>query len=610
MNALSQRQFLLLLLALCGAYLGFEYWFNQYAMISVDEFWFAHRTYQYKDGLPYRDFSPYKTVLGYYILLLPMLVSSGILHTLIVMKNFIALLNAVVLLIASCWLTKYFSRTGVLCSLALLSCMEIMLTYSTNIRVDLIAYWFCLFSFLCILDRRILLAGIFIGLGFAASQKSVWFLFASNVALTLHWLANHFRRENFLNLVKFNTTAAIAIILYLGFFSLLTDWHTVLHNVFIEAAAMYHLDWYDASRKLYWQVILTLNPLPFLLAPLTLISLMTKHDQEYQQRRLVIVYALTIIGCLMPYKQVFPYYMQVTLPAFLLLYAAFFSWCISFFSSQQTFPYPARINIFLFCYSTGVIFTVVYLRLPAAYLMILVFPMLILLRTQAMIATISIVFLGLIYPGSLTIAKLIHLNGAYQKANLAAINTLLDDGSNYTAGIELVYNKTQPIAGLRHLMGPAIDYLYQPDKKLLPVMTSALYEDPNATPASIVAAIHESRVKFYVNNYRMHALPPALKNYLASEYRHYWGSIYLYAPVVHAGTRHVVLRFSGNYRVLASSSVKINDNMIMNNAIIHLGAGNIKTLASRDFRLALMPDKNIKGMQTAFQQDEWEKMIF
>lgn len=616
MQDISTRRFFIILTLLCLTYLGFEWWFNQYAMISVDEFWFAHRIYQYKDGLPYRDFAPYKTVLGYYLLLLPMTLAHGILPTLLFTKNIIALANTCVIYFSCLWLTRFFSRGGVIIGLCVMLSMEIMLSYSTQIRVDLIAYWFCLFSLLGLLEKRFLLAGLLLGLGFATSQKAIWYLVASNAALGMHWFLSERNRHYMANIIKFNLTVAAVMTVYMILWSCLAGLPTVLNSVLIEASAMYHLDWYDASRKLYWTIILLLNPLAFSLWPLTLLSLMVTFpsDRCYALRRFIIVYAMVILLCLIPYKQVFPYYMQVTLPVFLVLYAAFFSWVIDyqFTNEQRTWVIPLKWpHLFSAAYVLIVTAIIWLFTLPYAYLLINLMPFLLLSPRWHRLLCMNLLLIGCIYPFTLYTKKIISINGDYQKANLVVINHLLQDGSDYTAGIELIYNKTQPIAGLRHLMGPAIDYLYAPTTHLLPVMTASLYEDPTVSIASVNHDLLHSRVKFYVNNYRMEALPPAIKHYLANHYQHLWGSIYLYAPVIPAGTQHSSIQFSGIYRLQADSShpITINHTLYANGAELSVHAGILTTASTHPFRLVLRPAANLL-LDRKFTHDEWEKIIF
>src|SRR6185437_4668730 len=106
---------------------------------------------------------------------------------------------------------------------------------------------------------------------------------------------------------------------------------TVLHNMFYEAYIMFQLDTYDSVRRFFWGYTLAHNPFIFSLWPLSLLTLFVSpaHDTLWDKRIFIVVYTFVILFCLIPYKQVFPYYMLTTLPAFILLYTAFFSWIIA-----------------------------------------------------------------------------------------------------------------------------------------------------------------------------------------------------------------------------------------------------------------------------------------
>lgn len=411
--------FTLSLLGLCLFYLGFEIFFNAFTLITVDEFWFAHNIYHYKDGLPYRDFAPYKTVLGYYFLLLPMLSARGIIETLVFTKNFIAVLNAIMLCASSWWLSRFFSRAAILISLTILVFAEIVLSYSTNIRVDLLGYWLGFFALLFLLEKRFLLAGFFIGMGFITSQKAIWYLFASNSALAIVWLIRERTLSSLWNIVRYNCMCVLVILCYLAFWALLSDWQTVLNNVFYEASALYHLDWYNNARKPFWAVITLYNPLLFSLWPLTIISLFVTFDDDtsYQRRLFIVAYACVILLCLISYKQVFPYYMQVTIPILLALYAAFFTWLFGIF--QTTKPLKllligrTGIWIFMFCYAVMSVFLQDIFQLPIAYFFICLLPFLLgLYLTQKhsiskrdtsviiRLLSITLIFVGSFYPSA------------------------------------------------------------------------------------------------------------------------------------------------------------------------------------------------------------------
>jgi len=630
MQHMENRTFIFGLISLCLFYFSFECFFNSYYMITVDEFWFAHRIYEYKNGLPYKNFAPYKTVFGYYLLLLPMLAANGIIKTLILTKNALALLNTLVLLVSSHWLTRYFQKSAVLCGLALLISTETMLSYSTNIRVDLLSYWFCLFSLLFLLENHFVLAGILIGLGFITSQKAIWYMFASNMALGCYWLLVKCNMKMFWNIIRFNVTTLILIASYVILWTCIADWHTVINSVFYEASIMYQLDWYANARVLFWSTILTANPLVFLLSPAILLSAMAtyKNDNNYYKRLFVIIYSFTILLCLIPYKQVFPYYMQVTLPIYFVLYTAFFSWLFPLLQTRLVAVLLVRgawLWLFLFAYITGVIFVIYTFSLPPAYFMVITIPVLLvyaitdknqlsdklsLLFLKLMI--ITIVFVGGIYPLTLFTFNMANNKGDYQKETIENMLTLLQDNSDYIAGIELIYNKNQPIAGMRHLGGAQVDYLYAPTEKLRRGMLASLYYSPDVTSESVIKALKESRVKFYVNNYRMMALPRNIKQYLTSEYEQYTGSIYLYSPKVMQGNQKIGIKFPGVYLIESGTPQKItlDGKTYHSNSYAILDRKQYSSVASYHYRLKFIPDNPVIQHKPEFYDDHWQKVIF
>jgi len=625
LNQSKLRYFILWTALLCLAYLSFELFYTNYAILSVDEFWFAHRTYQYKSGLPYRDFAPYKTVLGYYLLLIPMTLVQGLLKPLFFTKNALALLNSTILFGTTLWLRRYFSDRALITTLMLLVCAEFILSYSTNIRVDLLAYWFCLFSVLFLFENKFILSGLLIGLGFLTSQKAIWYIAATDIALAVHWLAFARDWKTIKQILIFNLTILLIISAYILFWSHFSNFSTVMHSVFTEASIMYHLDWYNGTRKLFWFYILSYNPLLFILWPLTLISAVITYpsDHSYTKRVFLVTYVSVILLCLIPYKQVFPYYMLVTIPAFLLLYSAFFTW----FYQVMRNPQPIRIllvgkiglTIFATIYCLTIIWLIFFLKLPKLYLLLTIIPIMLVgsingaMRAFAQpLILMTIVFTGFVYPLTLYAIRFPALNSGYQHSVMNLLNALLQDNSDYLAGIELIYNKTQPIAGMRHLMLPAIDFLAHPSPKLREAMLASLYESPTATSASVIHDLEKSNVKLYVNNYRMVAVPTVIANYLASQYQHFWGGIYLYAPEIPAGTHAALIKFAGNYLVEAwpGQSVSIDKHVIDSGKTLSLTKGIHTIHASTSIRLKLLPE-NVSGLlNPAYKEDQWQLMLF
>src|SRR5579862_6329854 len=94
----------LVLLIGCLIFACLQIYLNYHTMITPDEFWFVHSVYhKYRLLVPYRDFAPYKSVFGYYLLLLPTFIINDPYYTLVWIKHFITVYNALFLFICSLW---------------------------------------------------------------------------------------------------------------------------------------------------------------------------------------------------------------------------------------------------------------------------------------------------------------------------------------------------------------------------------------------------------------------------------------------------------------------------------------------------------------------------
>lgn len=637
---IKKKYFILALCLLCTAYFIFEGFYIHYAAMGVDDFWFAHWTYRYRNELPYKDFLPYKTILGYYYLLIPMLSSKALFTPLINTKHWMAFTNAILFYIGALWLRSFFSSKAILFTVLLLISSEYVLTYSIDIRVDLLAYWFCFFSALFLLEERYFWAGVLMGLGLLTSQKAIWYLEAGNIALGLTWLFLKRDKKTFSGIIYYNAVTFFIIAVYIVFWANISSLKTVLNNMFYEAFIIYKADWYDEARKLFWTITISRNPLPFLLLPFSWCSLIVKpmSDENFRFRFFSVIYATVLMACLIPYKQVFPYYMIATLPAFLLAYSATFSWLFALFQEARM-PYLSLtkktiLTLFLICYTSSLLFVCYFFPLPFCYYVIcyfyhvspcyyfvaaipLLFGIYVIPSRNAYLKTLmptliklTFIFSGFIYPFLLmNVCIFPERNGAYQKSTLTLANSLLADGSDYLAGIEFFYNKNQPIPGMRQLDGPSINYLYDPLPGLLPMLSlSSLYHTPVSADQAI-QSIEKSKVKFYVNNYRMHELPPKIQHYLASEFEHFWASVYLYAPQIAAGKQNKLIKFNGNYLIESTKSIMVDNKKIQPNTLLYLKNKKYLFNAQTPFRIRLIPDNTSHLLQSDFKEDRWQKMF-
>lgn len=617
----SAKKFILPVAMIGFFYLGFELLFNRFALIFADEFWFAHAAARFADLLPYRDFPPYKTVLGYYFLrmCLAFMSTDNFLQHYIYLRDVLIFTHLTVVMIGVYLLRQRYDHVPLILAVGLLLTSENTLLYSNNIRVDMVAYWFVFFSCIFILRSRFLLAGLMLGLGFTASQKIIWYIAAIHVAFGITWFF-HRKALRVKKVLQLDTVCLLVIMSYLLFWSAFSSISTVINSVFLEAKFMYQLDWYESARKLFWSLTILHNPFLFLAWPLGFIPLILKYKDPTFLFLFVII--ATIFGFLVPYKQIFPYYMQLLFPIFLLYYAALFNWMTRFLDTRS-FEIPKGQRLILSIFSLSYLFSIAgliaWLQLPFVDICIGLVPFVMLLchlfRTKALglfllkcYLLFTIFFIGFLYPFLILIMNNEVLNGRYQKENLIMLKQLTADGSDYLAGTDFIYNRDQPIRGMQHLNGPAIDFLYQPtSKKLQSAMIPSLNFTKDMTVAKIITTLEKSNIKVYVNSYRMDALPKSLKNFLASHYQHYWGSLYTWSPTIGKDIKQYQIKFTGNYRLLTSPSaaVFIDNVPYRKNNIVTLKAGTVRIKTFEQFRLQYLPPINIKHAA----KDEWKKMI-
>ena len=156
---------------LCFVYLGIEFVYIARLPFVMDEFQGASEVYRLMSEIPYVDFKPYKTVLGYYLQLPPMLLSDDPWRQMMLVKQAMALATAGSIFLAARMLLRHFSSLSVFLATLMLVLMSTFLERSASLRVDMLTSLFGLFGLICLLDRRVLAAGVLAGLSFLVSQK-------------------------------------------------------------------------------------------------------------------------------------------------------------------------------------------------------------------------------------------------------------------------------------------------------------------------------------------------------------------------------------------------------------------------------------------------------
>ncbi|CDZ79004.1 hypothetical protein BN59_03319 [Legionella massiliensis] len=614
-SVLSQRFFLILSL-ICLTYLGIECCYIPYASFSLDDFWLAHHNSKYLQGLPYRDFLPYKTVLGYYVFLPPFILAQGNLTTLIVVKLWVTLINVFFIAFLAIWLKRFFSAPAILTALVLTIFTPVFLFSSVDIRVDLLAFWLCLVSVLFLFEEKYILAGISIGLGFLICQKVAWYIIATNLGLIIQGLIEDRSWKKAKAIFIFNLSAFIMLSGYILFWTSVSSFSTVIQSIFYEPLLIAEVKRYLASRNGYWSLNINNNPGYALLWPLALYGILIL---PLKNRIFLLTYTLTILLFILGCKQPFPYFLVVASPLLLLLYSAFFSAAYrenSFYLCIK--KHKKTTLIFSLLYLVFLLFLSYQFALESIYLFAALIPLLlyaIVLNDNAEPLShyifITLLILGLIFPVITFIHLLPGINGHYQKATIHMMERLLKDGGTYIAGVPLLLNIEQPIPGLAHLTGPSLDYLYNPSKTAYPTITLSSLDFSPDTVEQIIQDINKAPIKFYVDNDRFHYLPPAVHHYLESQYQHLWGSIFFYAPRVSKGQQRIELKFAGSYLVEAPQDAQIYlDNEKLNpGSIIHLNQKRYHSEANADYRLALRPSSFKAQRNPLFKTNHWQKVL-
>ncbi len=590
---------------LCLSYLIFQLINIPSTALSVDEFWFAHHIFEYTHKLPYRDFLPYKTILGYYLFSAPFFIWHTFLQPVYYIKYEIAIINTFFLGGVTFWLMRFFNPRTVIFSTILILANNLFLIYSVELRIDMLASWLGLISILFILSNRVILAGTAIAISFLISQKALWFFAATNFAFVSYWILISRNWQMIRKIFQFNLAVLIPVFVYVVIWSIPSNLHVVLNSVFYEAFSQSKITWYTKIYYRCWSVILSNGPLLILLWPFTWIMFFTRthlKTSEYQRRFFITAYAGILMLCVITYQQAFPYGMVLIIPAYFLIYSDFFSWTSAVFQEKYSLNPLNHRGLFWFIalYTIGTTGLIIFMGLSFAYYLILLIPLSVfilpyfkdILRAPLLVIMIST---GIVYPMVRVVYKVYLFNGNYQKSMLTVSNELLKDGGGFFAGTPLFYDRDQAISGLKNLIDPAIEYLRKPSEKILPIMLASLYLEPR-TDAEVIHDLQVTPVKFYVNSNRIWNLPNTIHRYLQTEFTHYWGSIYIYAPVVARKKQNVLIKFRGNYEVVAKEKaiIYLDNKKILPNSVISLQKGWHISDATIFYRLKYVPNHPVK----------------
>lgn len=301
-------------------FVAIQIFYAQRLALVMDEFDGAYETYRLGRDIPYRDFTPYKTVLGYYLQYPATLVASTVWGRIVALKVELIVFNALMLAAAAFYCSRLLSRAATVLALAMLAASTVMLERAGEIRVDMLTAWAGLWSVLFLIRRRFGLAGALCALSFAISQKAALYVVASNVVLILGVVMDRDRRSAVRAFLAFNAAAAAGLLAYLLFWSAIGDPQTVLRATFVSASQTAVTVDYDIQWR-FWSQVLVRNFFLFILAGAAVAALVRRRDDAVA--RSVGVYSAVLLLLCAIYTQPWPYFFVILFPTLFVLIAVF-----------------------------------------------------------------------------------------------------------------------------------------------------------------------------------------------------------------------------------------------------------------------------------------------
>ncbi len=539
-------------IALCTLfYLVLQIVYGLRMPLADDEFAGAKAAFRVTEQLPYRDYSPYKTVLGYYIQSLPLRLTDGLWAGILLIRVEMAVINALVLAFAAFRLKRHFRGSAVAFAFGLLVVMSTFVERSWVLRVDMLGSLFGLLSLVFLLERRAGVAGVIAGLGFLVSQKNVYFILAGGAALGTWWLWRLWRRREadpetsagetpgraFRDLALYSSAVLIMLLAYFGAWSQVGSFEQAVVRVAERSADVGLTDRPFVCSRQFWGQTLTRNPGFYGIAGLALVTLV---PGVWRRRRwrdwMLLVYGSGVVALSVWHKQPCPYFFVLLIPTLFVLTADLFD------RLGRWSPGGAGWS-------------------P---------------RQQA-VAALVYFGLGLLVPLS-RLPRTLERDNGFQSHNVALADALLGPDDGYIASLPILYDRRQAVSEFGWLDDIKRRRLHRKSREEL---------------LELIARLEQARLKLVIMNYRMEDLPPLLRDYLVYHFAHFWGNVYLYAPYVGVGQSEFPIEFDGLYQVdlkEGPESVLIDGRPVTHGELLRLTRGQHRKESRGSVRLRFMPE--------------------
>lgn len=484
-----ERRSLAVLGVLTLLFLGLESFYAVHRPLSLDEFNGAWSAAQLSDGVPYRDFQPYKPVLGYWLQLSLMRLAPDTWSGYLAVRLGMSALCVGVLFLGALWLRRLYRADAVCLAYALLIGMSSLVEWAIEVRVDMLTALFGFVSLLLLLNRRVALAGLAAGIGFLISQKGTMYAVAGAVSL-LGCLAIQRERRYGRDVLVYGTCIILPIGLYVLGWSLVASFPRVWETVFAQPTQLRALTTPAHGEvnfyQLYWLETLRRNPLFYGCAVWALGSLLVRGRDQSPRETLLLCYggaaALVMVSLRQPWRY-----------SFVLIVPTMFVLLIDLFARE--FARPTTV-----------------LRRPVAWLCFLVLGLLVPLARVPVVARDD--------PG-------------WQRQSVELTEALLEPGDRYFAGFQFLYR------GDRHARS-----LLCVDMNGSPPISSLTESELTA----ILERLKEEPIRVVVYTYKIdEEVPEPIRTHLYRNYAPLWANVWIYAPQVKPADGQVDLLFTASY---------------------------------------------------------------
>lgn len=546
-ETMPRARFSLLLAALLAGYAALQVLYVTRQPLIMDEFAGAAEVYNLAHGIPYRDYVPYKTVLGYAIQSMAAAVADDAWTQLIAIKLQTVIVNAGMLAVVGIWLARLYGRRSALLALVVMSCSSLFLERSSELRVDMLTAWFGVLSLLALLDRKPAWAGVLLAVSFGVSQKAALYAVATEAAFAALFLGSPGTRRDMLrSFLQFNVAFAAGVASYIAIWSIPSSLQTVVGHVFGIMGDAAAIDVY-AIRWRYWSQTLIRNPAVFLLTAIAL----------WQLRRMWPL-TLTLSPPLNGERRL---------------------------ASRETeqAPLPTG-SALLLVFTIVVLAQAVWYPTPWPYFFVIIWPTLLVLHAAALETMLPLrrpayaafIMLAVLYP-LLRVPVVLARDNDYQRHTIELADALLEPGETYLAATPLLPHRRQ-----------AVERLAWVDA----IQIALLQKEAPATWNGIVAQLERNPPKLLISNYRIRGLPAPIRNWLDRHYAQLAASVHVYAPLMDAGQGLMPIAFSGRYRVelqQQNGTALVDGRPRQHGELFELTRGTHTVAAATGVRLRLLP---------------------